>query len=206
MTLAAAGLECARGNRTLFRGIDFELAAGALLMVRGANGSGKTTLLRTIAGLASPQAGVVRWRGSTIASLGDGYRAELAYVGHQNALKDDLSALENLRIAAELAGHRVTAAVARAALAQLGLERQAELPASALSQGQKRRAALARLVCLERCPLWVLDEPMAALDAEATQSVSALIGAQLARGGIVVLTTHQEVALEAAHQAELILS
>lgn len=204
--LAAVGLACARGERLLLRDIDFALAAGTLLTVRGANGSGKTTLLRAIAGLLAPAAGAVHWRGTSIAALGDSYREALAYIGHQNALKDELTPAENLQISEALAGRALARADALAALALLGLAREADLPTRVLSQGQRRRAALARLACRARAPLWVLDEPFVTLDDAAVRTVTALIEAQLERAGVVVLTTHQDAPIAAPQRQALRLA
>ena len=201
--LEAIELEATRGETTLFRGLGFSLAPGALLRVTGANGSGKTSLLRALCGLLLPAAGEVRWKGQNIRRLREEYWKHLAYVGHANALKDDLTAEENLAVAGALAGAAVPAARARDALEAFGLGGRLRLPVRALSQGQRRRAALARLALCETFPLWILDEPFAALDAAAVQQVQSLIGAHLARGGMAVLTTHQEARIEAPSVADL---
>jgi heme exporter protein A len=138
--LAAAALECIRGDRTLFAGVSFALAPGAGLLVQGANGAGKTSLLRILVGLSPPAQGEVSWNGQPIRALGDAYRGEVLWCGHANALKDDLSALENVRAAAALAGRPVGDAEARAALERTGVAAQADLPVRSLSQGQKRRS------------------------------------------------------------------
>ncbi len=201
--LEAIGLECVRGERRLFRDLAFGLAPGTLLQVHGPNGSGKTSLLRILAGVLAPSAGEVRWSGAPIGALGDEYRQQLAYVGHQNAIKDDLSGVENLIVSERLAGTGATIASARAALARFGLAGFEDAPTRMLSQGQKRRTALARLAFRSGCGLWVLDEPFVALDASAVGEVQALVGDQLAAGGIVVLTTHQDVAIRAPLQRDL---
>lgn len=191
--LRGTGLECTRGGRRLFSSLSFDLAAGALLQVRGANGSGKTSLLRIVCGLLTPDAGEISWDGRGISGLGEEYRARLAYVGHLNAVKDELDPGENLRHSSQIAGVSATAAELDEALRVFGLDR-ARLPCKLLSQGQKRRAALARLKLSHARSLWVLDEPFSALDAEGVAVTRSLIEAQLARGGAVMFTTHQDVA------------
>jgi heme exporter protein A len=195
--LEARELAATRGDRTLFSGVGFSLAPGALLRVTGANGRGKTTLLRALCGLLLPAAGEVQWKGSNIRALREEYWAQLLYIGHANALKDDLTAEENLAFASRMAGRAVPGGQARAALARFGLAGREHLPVRALSQGQRRRAALARLAVGEAASLWILDEPLAALDAAGVGLVQSLAGEHLARGGMVVLTTHQEARIEA---------
>jgi heme exporter protein A len=195
--LEVHGLSCVRGNRTLFRGVSFKLEARGLLHIAGANGSGKTSLLRILCGLGAADAGEVYWHGEPIRALCDAYWRELVYLGHAAALKDDLSAMENLQVACTLAGQTVTRDVSRAALAGFGLATSAHLPVRALSQGQKRRAALARLALSARASLWILDEPFAALDANAVNHLGGIILAHVASGGGVIFTTHQEAAVSA---------
>lgn len=195
--LDAGNLECVRGERTLFRDVAFSLAAGSLLRIAGANGSGKTSLLRIVCGLTPPTQGEIRWRGESIRALREEYWKHLVYIGHSNAVKDDLTALENLEIASALGGRSLAPGAAHSALDQFGVGACAALPARVLSQGQRRRVALARLVVSRALPLWVLDEPFTALDAAAVGFVQTLIGEQLARGGTVIFTTHQEVVIEA---------
>ena len=193
--LEVSNLACTRGDRTLFRGVSFTLKAGALLHVAGANGSGKTSLLRILCGLGSPEAGEVRWRGESIGTLREAYAREIVYMGHANALKDDLSAIENLQVACMLAGSPATNVAARHALAAFGLVSCEHLPARSLSQGQKRRAALARLALATRAPLWILDEPFSALDVEAVRHLEQLILAYIDGGGCAIFTTHQDAAI-----------
>lgn len=203
--LEAVDLHCVRGERTLFRALGFRLGSGELLRVAGANGSGKTSLLRILCGLAAPERGAVRWRGQNIRTLREEYWKELVYVGHANALKDDLSAAENLAVSCALAGRAADGRQIEAALAAFGLAASARLPARVLSQGQRRRVALARLALRAEAPLWVLDEPFAALDAEAIERVQALVAGHLARGAAVIYTSHQEAHIPAplAHCIEL---
>ena len=200
--LEASNLECIRGERSLFAGVGFRLAAGEMLYLQGSNGSGKTSLMRILCGLSHPVAGEIRWRGQTIAALGEDYRRELCYLGHHNAIKEELTPLENLLAAARLADEALDEGDALDALERVGLAGREELACRYLSQGQKRRVALARLVN-ERRALWVLDEPYVALDAAAIELVASLIVAHLQRGGLVVLTTHQAVELAAGTIREL---
>ena len=195
--LEARKLESTRGDAVLFRNLSFSLAAGTLLHVAGANGSGKTSLLRALCGLLLPSAGEVLWNGRNIRALREEYWKHLAYVGHANALKDDLTAEENLSVNCALAGFTVPPPHLRSALDAFGLGHRARLPVRALSQGQRRRAALARLVLSAAAPLWILDEPFAALDVAAVEQVQSLVAGHLARGGMVVMTTHQEARIAA---------
>jgi heme exporter protein A len=194
--LDANDLECLRGTRRLFAGISFALAPGECLQVHGANGSGKTSLLRIVCGLSRPERGTVRWNGEPIDDAADVYRGELAFCGHANALKEDLTPAENLVASAALYGTPATDDSARAALDAFGILSLEALPVRALSQGQKRRVALARLaICPRR--LWILDEPLAALDARAAETLAARLDSHLAQGGLAVLTSHQPIELRA---------
>jgi heme exporter protein A len=187
------GLACERGGRELFRALSFSVAPGEALRIAGANGRGKTSLLRILCGLLSSSAGEVRWKGEPIGALREEYSRQLVYLGHAPAVKDELTAAENLSIACRLAGNARGASEVSAALRTLEVPEGALV--KALSQGQRRRAALARLVLSAAVPLWLLDEPFAALDAQAAEAVERLIGEHIRAGGIVVYTTHQEARL-----------
>jgi heme exporter protein A len=200
--LEAADLECVRGGRTLFRRISFSLGKSELLRISGANGSGKTSLLRILCGLLSPTAGEVRWNGTRIQSLKEEYAKHLLYLGHAPGVKDELTAAENLRVGCSLAGLEVGESEVRAALARFGLA-GVEHPVRRLSQGQRRRAALARLILSESAPIWLLDEPFTALDAAAAELTRALLREHGGRGGTVVYATHQEAALHDTRVIEL---
>lgn len=191
--LEARHLECTRGERRLFRDLSFKLGGGQLLRVAGANGSGKTSLLRIMCGLLAPSAGELRWRGRPIRAEREEYSRNLVFIGHLNALKDDLTALENLQVTAALGGMPADAERMLAALDRFGVAHCAELPTKILSQGQRRRVALARLALSPAVPLWILDEPFSALDVGAVSELERLLAAHIASGGMVVLTTHQEV-------------
>ncbi len=198
-------LSCRRGRRELFSGINAVLAAGQLLRVEGANGAGKTSLLRMLCGLLPANAGEVRWDGQNVARLKDEFNAELLYLGHAPALKDDLTAGENLAWSMSLAGHASTAQARSEALQRAGLKGRSGLPIRLLSQGQKRRAALARLELSADKPLWILDEPFNALDNAAILWLTSLIERHLACGGMIVMTTHQRQQI-GAESAEVQLS
>ena len=188
--LEAAELRCERGGRTLFSGLAFTLGPGALLRIAGPNGRGKTSLLRILCGLLEPAAGEVRWKGAPIRELREEFARQLVYLGHAPAVKDDLTAAENLSIACRLSGFPATEKSIHAALETLGVPPQALV--KKLSQGQRRRSALARLVLSESVPLWLLDEPLAALDAAAAALVTGLVAEHVRRGGMAAFTTHQE--------------
>jgi heme exporter protein A len=196
--LEAAGLQCVRGERTLFSGLDVTLRGGELLRIAGANGSGKTSLLRVLCGLLAPAQGSVRWQGEDIRRLREAFWSQLVYVGHASAIKDDLTAAENLAISSALHGQRMTAERLRAALERLGVAASEHEPTRVLSQGQRRRVALARLALSAQAPLWILDEPFTALDTGAVAIVRELIAEHVARGAAVAYTTHFELEIAAA--------
>jgi len=198
--LQAIDLECVRGDRCLFRGLGIDLGPGQCLYVAGDNGAGKTSLLRILGGLLAPTRGMVRWNGQDIAHTREEYGSELAFVGHANGIKDELTVLENVQFEAAVRGADAGTDAALGAVARMGLDDVAEVFVRQLSQGQKRRVALARLCGAMPARIWILDEPFNALDAGAVESLYALIAAQLAAGGIVVLTAHQKVELPAGAQ------
>ncbi len=201
--LEARELACMKGPRWLLRDVAFCVDPGEVLWIEGRNGSGKTTLLRMLCGLTPPDEGVIRWDGQPIRDAGETYRRELLYLGHANALKDDLTIEENLRFAMQLAGRATLSDEFDAVLAQCGLADRRELPVRVLSQGQRRRVALSRLWFADAPKLWILDEPFAALDAESVQRLSDRLGRHLEAGGLAVLTTHQEVPLPAGRVRRL---
>lgn len=200
--LRGINLACIRGDRPLFRGIHLAVDASQWLHVRGANGVGKTSLLRLLAGLAPPAAGAVTWGGEPIGANAAAYRAELLFLGHQGALKDDLSALENIELAGALDGSPPARTGVLAALRRFGLQGREDLPVRVLSAGQKRRVLLARLLT-RKAKLWVLDEPFTALDARAVTMLSDLLGEHLGQGGMAVVTSHQPIAVAGGRAVDL---
>ena len=196
--LEATDLHCVRGERTLFSGLAVMLRPGELLRIAGANGSGKTSLLRILCGLLAPAGGLVRWRGADIRQLREEYWSSLVYIGHANAIKDDLTASENLAIACALQGQKPGERKLRSALDQMGVAGGGRHLTRELSQGQRRRVALARLALGAQMPLWILDEPFTALDADAVDIVRGLLADHVARGAAVAYTTHVELEITAA--------
>jgi heme exporter protein A len=191
---SVSNLSCSKGDKRLFSGVSFTLQPGQWLHLEGDNGVGKTSLLRLACGLSALENGEITWNHQAVSKDPQTFRANLAYLGHQLALKDDLSPLENLQTDAAIVGRQLTASDAKQALAQMGLRGRENLPVRVLSQGQKRRTALARLL-VSSAKLWVLDEPFVALDTMAQNALSEVINAHLAKQGMVLLTSHQAVSL-----------
>jgi len=188
-SLRLVDVACRRGERLLFSGLNETLVAGELLWLRGGNGRGKTSLLRLVAGLAEPEHGQILWDDAPT-RRNERFAAELVYIAHTNALKDDLTAAESLAFLARVHARDATAPAVRAALARLGLAGHERTPVRSLSQGLRRRVALARLALETAAALWVLDEPFDALDVAGTATLHALLAAHRARGGSVLLTSH----------------
>jgi heme exporter protein A len=193
----AINLGCIRGTRRLFKDLNFSAAPGQLIEIRGTNGSGKTSLLRILCGLAQPSEGEVRWNGKNIRSMGEEYFAEMSYVAHQNGVKDELTAVENLRIAGGVSGKAIAEKDAHDMLAHFGLARERQLPARFLSAGQRRRVALARLRT-SQARLWILDEVLTSLDTAAVELSSQFISEHLRKGGIAIMATHQDLNISPA--------
>ncbi len=197
--MQAEGLSCRRGRRLLFRDLDLSIAPGEVVWLRGANGRGKTSLLRLLTGLSTPEAGQLRWQGEPLRQAGAAFRRELLYIGHANGLKDDLSAAESLRFLAQIHGRPAAMPVIDQALTALGLHNRRNAPVRTLSQGQKRRVALARLALDlqddDGARLWVLDEPYDALDVDGIDVLNGLLTRHAARAGCTVLTSHLPLSL-----------
>ena len=192
--LTATGLSCIRGERRLFAGLDLAVGPGEWLHVQGENGAGKTSLLRILASLSAPADGEIRWQGELIGALGEDYRRAMLFLGHHGAVKEELTPLENLTLAAQLDGAQLDEATALQALVRFGLRGREDLAVRFLSAGQKRRVLLARLA-VRKAALWILDEPFTALDVKAVEMLSGLIEAHLAAGGMAILTSHQSMPL-----------
>ncbi|MCX7303031.1 MAG: heme ABC exporter ATP-binding protein CcmA [Hyphomicrobiales bacterium] len=193
MRLIADDLSCERGGQRVFSGVGFSLAEGAAMLVTGPNGAGKSTLLRATAGLLQPASGRVALEGG-----GEAFPTVAAaahYLGHHNAMKPTLSVFENLSFWRDFCGDAPLDI--DAALDKVDLRAIAHLPFGYLSTGQKRRAAIARLL-VSRRPLWLLDEPTAGLDAEAERQFSALMVSHLVAGGMIVAATHHPLGIDAA--------
>jgi len=203
--LEVINLTCVRGTRRLFKQLNFSAGEGELIELRGPNGSGKTSLLRILCGLATPAAGEVRWNGHSIRKLGEEYFASVAYLGHQNGVKDELTAIENLRLSSAVAGTPVIAREAQDILQRVGLSQQQHLPARVLSAGQRRRLGMTRLLT-SQAKLWILDEVLTSLDDSAMKLSREFIAEHLQKDGIAIVATHQDLNLSAPKIQQLRLS
>ena len=187
--IRAKDLTVRRGTEVLFKALNFELQAGQLVWLRGSNGSGKTSLLRVIAGLSRPDGGQLSWNDQPLVKS-DEFQSKLVYMGHANALKDDLTALEALQFLTTIHGRPCAQDRMEAALRRMGVFHRRRLPVRMLSQGQRRRVALARLALEEKPGFWVLDEPFDALDDAGLALVQELFCENARRGGTVLFTSH----------------
>jgi len=203
--LEVINLTCVRGTRRLFKDLTFSAESGELVELRGPNGSGKTSLLRILCGLAMPAAGEVRWNGTSIRSLGEEYSGSVAYLAHQNAVKDELTAIENLRISSAVCGNVLNKKEAQETLKRVGLREQQNLPARVLSAGQRRRLAMTRLLT-STARLWILDEVLTSLDDTAMDLSREFISDHLRKDGIAIIATHQDLNLTAPRSKRLQLS
>jgi heme exporter protein A len=200
--LDVTDLACRRGGRKVFDHLSFALGAGELLALTGRNGSGKTTLLRALALLVRPDAGTIHCQGADIRAEPETWRRRLAWLGHLEGLKGDLSVRENLLVAERLRGAPPAEDRLDGALVAFDLLALAIRPVRTLSAGQRRRVALAR-VTLSQAPLWLLDEPLNALDAPAQTSFRSALQTHLAAGGLAIAATHADLGLPAARVLEL---
>jgi len=200
--LRVSKLSCSRGHKPLFADVSFQLQAGQALHLKGDNGVGKTSLLRIVCGLSPADAGEVCWHDATIQQNAAAFRASLFYLGHGLSLKEELTALENLMSDAAVSGRSLSEPQAMVALARMGLRGREHLPLRVMSQGQKRRTALARLLA-SQAPLWVLDEPFVALDVKAVDGLRGILAEHVAQGGMVLFTSHQPVTLTSANGASV---
>lgn len=198
-SLTASGLSLSRGPRQLIADLSFSLAAGSAMLMRGANGCGKTSLLRVLAGLASADRGNVECQGRTLRPFAPEWRRNVIYAGHSDAIKHDFSAAENLAVLLAFDGVEVAPAAFDQALEKVQLHDRRHLPAHKLSQGQKRRIGLARLL-LSQKPLWLLDEPTNALDAEGVELFADIVHQHLQQGGMACIATHLPLELGATVQ------
>jgi heme exporter protein A len=198
--LECRDLACLRGERLVFKGLAFAVAAGETLRLTGPNGSGKSSLLRLLAGLGRPAAGTIAWNGAAVADDLDAHRRRLLFLGHPDAVKPWLTAAENLAFWTAL--HGAGALCVAPALARFALTAQRDLPARFLSQGQRRRLALARFAAIP-ARLWLLDEPTAGLDEANVATVEALIAEHCAAGGLAVVSTHFGLTLPGAAALDL---
>ncbi|MBP9736512.1 MAG: cytochrome c biogenesis heme-transporting ATPase CcmA [Rhodoferax sp.] len=201
-SLTLSKLGCIKGGRQLFKDVDCSLHAGHWLYVAGANGVGKTSLLRLLCGLAPIEAGDIFWNQQSIQSQRETYRQDLCYLGHLNALQESMSVQENLLFTSALGGVAIDQQQILEVLARFGLRGRSQQLVRHLSQGQKRRVALSRLV-LSQARLWVLDEPYVAMDEGGIRMLAELISSHLDGGGLVVLTSHQKVAV-GKHTAQML--
>ncbi len=190
--LEVKNLTAIRDERMLFESLSFEIHAGELVQIEGRNGTGKTTLLRIIAGLGECECGEILWQRSKIQSDRESYHQDLLFLGHQTGIKRELTALENLRFYLAVHQQTVDEHAIFQALAKVGLAGREDVPVAQLSAGQQRRVALARL-WLSKKPLWILDEPLTAIDKQGVSVLEALFLSHAQQGGIVILTTHQDM-------------
>lgn len=190
-SLEACDLACIRDDRTLFEGLEFSVRSGEMLLLEGRNGSGKTSLLRILCSIRLPDAGVVNWCGEDIQKLGADYHEHIAYVGHRDGVKQDLTPQENLRVARAL-GKASTTRSSKEVLDRFGLFGFEDIPTYNLSAGQQRRLALSRLLATE-AQLWILDEPFTSLDKHGIELFESVMDEHLRSAGMIVLTTHHRV-------------
>ena len=199
--LQGTGLSCIRDDRVLFEGLEFELVSGQVLLLEGKNGSGKTSLSRILCGFREPDAGEVFWCGDAIND--SQYYADMAYVGHLDGVKKELTVLENLKVS--LALGRSGQYSIQQALTKVHLADYDDVLVQALSAGQKRRLSLARLLITENI-VWILDEPFTSLDKQGIALIETLMSEHCASGGMIVLTSHHDIDLHGVDVQRILLS
>jgi heme exporter protein A len=192
--LTTENLECTRDDRLLFSGLAFRLDAGEVLQIEGPNGSGKTSLLRILSGLRRADEGAVKWQGEDIRHSREDYYANMVYIGHLPCIKNDLTTLENIRVLLDTRSQSATSDRIEQALASVGLAGFEDVAGKALSSGQRRRVLLAFLL-LADASLWILDEPLTALDVQGVDLVESMILEHRENGGSVIFTTHHGMQL-----------
>ena len=190
--LEVSNLTAIRDDRVLFENLQFEIKPSELVQIEGRNGTGKTTLLRIVTGLGDREEGIIKWKGEEVEKSRDVFHQDLLFLGHQTGVKRELTALENLRFYQSIHNNRSSEEEIFAALAQVGLAGREDVPVAQLSAGQQRRVALARL-WLSNQILWILDEPLTAIDKQGVKVLESLFASHADSGGIVVLTTHQDM-------------
>lgn len=188
-------LECVRDDRLLFSELSFSLADAEVLQIEGPNGSGKTSLLRIVCGLRLADAGKVMWRGESIRSNREDYYANMVYIGHLPCIKGELTVMENVRSLLDTRSLAVSDTVIESALDKVGLASYEDVPGKALSSGQRRRILLA-FIELAQAKLWVLDEPLTALDVQGVALMESMILEHRQAGGSVIFTTHHGMQLD----------
>lgn len=205
MAFSGHDLTCIRGERIVFQNLSFAVAEGAALILRGPNGSGKSTLLRLAAGFLKPEHGELKWgddNGDGDGDGGDDYRDQIHYVGHLDAVKPAFSVAENLGFWAAFDGSAAVEADCARALEKVGLDHIADVPGRYLSAGQRRRLNIARIAATPK-PLWLLDEPSVSLDDASVAQLAALIAEHRAAGGMVMVATHIDLAMDQAETLHL---
>ena len=199
--LQVNNLSCVRDDRLLFEGLSFAISAGEVLLLEGKNGSGKTSLLRILCGFREPDVGDLSWCGDALSD--SSYFADLAYVGHLEGVKKELTVYENLKVALAL-GQAGSYSIMEA-LTRVNLEDFADVLVGALSAGQKRRLSLARLLITKNI-LWILDEPFTSLDRQGIALIETLMSEHCAKGGMIVLTSHHDLSLQGVDVQSIMLS
>ncbi|CAM2746338.1 cytochrome c biogenesis heme-transporting ATPase CcmA [Vibrio mytili] len=190
--LEVSHLTAIRDERVLFENLEFNIKPGELVQIEGRNGTGKTTLLRIITGIGDREEGFIKWKGEKIEKSRDIFHQDLLFLGHQTGIKRELTALENLRFYQSIQNNSASDEEIFSALTQVGLAGREEVPVAKLSAGQQRRVALARL-WLSKQILWILDEPLTAIDKQGVKVLETLFMRHVDNGGIVILTTHQDM-------------